>query len=158
MGLDNSTNNEKAMTTEDDSSAVVSRASTSNRRRFTRNAIAGSAVLLSLGNRPAWGQDPTLAGCMSVMTLNSFDPTLEHGWASQPPGGNKPGHDYDLALRIDAIADPPGWVSGPGNPQTCALGDDIALIKNGSCNNLASDACSQVSFDTERTSLQQSLF
>jgi hypothetical protein len=39
------------------------------RRRFARNAIAGSAVLLSLGNRAAWGQDIT---CVSTPTFESF--------------------------------------------------------------------------------------
>ena len=46
----------------------------SARRRFTRNAVVGSVVVASLGNRAAWGQEAT-ATCMSVSILQSFATT-----------------------------------------------------------------------------------
>ncbi len=42
----------------------------SSRRRFTRNALAGGAVMLSLGNRAAWGQ--MVDDCLSEPTWNSW--------------------------------------------------------------------------------------
>lgn len=42
-----------------------------NRRRFARSAVVGSAVFLSLGNRAAWGI-PSAGTCMSVSILDSF--------------------------------------------------------------------------------------
>jgi hypothetical protein len=174
MGLDNSTDNEKAMTAEDDSSAVVRRASTSNRRRFTRNAIAGSAVLLSLGNRGAWGQVVN-PNCMSVSTLNSFNPTRypDRGFASQPPGGvNKDGHNPDLAQQIHDIArsTPPApggsdasyyltddVYRGSVTCQDAATGDICViqrpLVGGGQC----PAAARSTTLDTERTSVQQNL-
>jgi len=37
-----------------------------SRRQFTRQAIMGSAVLFTLGNRPAWGQRSIPDVCISV--------------------------------------------------------------------------------------------
>ena len=66
-----------------------------SRRRFSRAAITGGAVLVSLGSRPAWGQ---VVDCMSVMTLNSFNPTT--GMFMSAPG-TRPDHlKLDLATRI----------------------------------------------------------
>ena len=64
-----------------------------SRRRFTRNAVVGSAVLVSLGNRAAWGQDPGET-CMSATILASF-----------VANGNKfasmhPGHETGIAEEI----------------------------------------------------------
>ncbi len=41
-----------------------------SRRRFTRNALTGGAVLFSLGNRPAWSQQ-TDTVCVETDTLVS---------------------------------------------------------------------------------------
>ena len=46
--------------------AVSSR---SSRRRFTRSAVVGGAVVLSLGNRAAWGNQ---VFCVSATTMASF--------------------------------------------------------------------------------------
>ena len=46
-----------------------------SRRRFTRNAVAGSAVILSLGNRAAWGGNPANGignNCISHNTMVSY--------------------------------------------------------------------------------------
>jgi hypothetical protein len=83
------------------------------RRRFSRSAIAGSAVLLSLGNRAAWGQT---VGCMSVATLNSFDPT--NGVFISSPAG-KPEHDTDLAKAIHRISSPPNYLGTDGTYSSC---------------------------------------
>lgn len=77
-----------------------------SRRRFSRSAIAGSAVLLSLGNRAAWGQD--VVGCMSVASLNSFNPST--GMFISAPAGGKPGQNPDLAAKIHEISDPPNYI------------------------------------------------
>lgn len=76
-----------------------------SRRKFSRHAIAGSAVLLSLGNRAAWGGATGNAGCMSVMTLNSFNP--ETGMFVSAPAGRQE-HDEDLARAIHQIGNPNG--------------------------------------------------
>jgi hypothetical protein len=70
-----------------------------SRRRFSRSAIAGSAVLLSLGNRAAWGQQ---MGCMSVATLNSFNPST--GMFISAPAGGKPGQQPELAAQIHRVS------------------------------------------------------
>ena len=41
-----------------------------SRRKFTRNALVGSAVLLTLSNRSAWGA--TATACISTSLLTSF--------------------------------------------------------------------------------------
>ena len=71
------------------------------RRQFSRSALASGAVLLSLGNRSAWGQ--TVAPCMSVATLNSFNPVT--GMFASVPGG-RPEHDEALASEIHLISEP----------------------------------------------------
>lgn len=65
--------------------APGSQPATQSRRRFTRGAVVGSAVLLSLGNRAAWGTYSYYGGyghkggkgkkdkvCVSQHMLNSF--------------------------------------------------------------------------------------
>jgi hypothetical protein len=69
------------------------------RRRFSRAALGGGAVLASLGNRSAWGQ--TNLGCMSVMTIASFNP--QTGMFVSAPGG-RPEHNEALAAEIYRIA------------------------------------------------------
>ena len=71
------------------------------RRRFSQTALAGSAVLLSLGNRSAWGQ--TVVDCMSVTTLSSFNP--DTGMFVSAPGG-RPEHNEALAAEIHHVSDP----------------------------------------------------
>ena len=84
------------------------------RRRFSRNTLAGGAVLLTLGNRPAWGQT---IGCMSVPTLNSFDPTT--GMFLSAPAG-RPEHDINLATEIHRISDPEdNYLGTDGTYSTC---------------------------------------
>tara|TARA_R110002072_G_scaffold84388_24_gene191484 strand:- start:15101 stop:15490 length:390 start_codon:yes stop_codon:yes gene_type:complete len=83
------------------------------RRRFSRSAIAGSAVLLSLGNRAAWGQQ---VGCMSLATLNSFNPST--GMFISAPAG-RPEHNEGLAKDIHRISSPPNYLGTDGTYSTC---------------------------------------
>ncbi len=68
MDNDDKTNSEKLSlpVTEGDENQP----SLQSRRRFARNALAGSAVLLTLGNRSAWGTDPAV--CVSANTYVSI--------------------------------------------------------------------------------------
>ena len=43
-----------------------------SRRRFTRNAVIGSAVIFSLGNRAAWGSYRAEDTCVSNAMMASF--------------------------------------------------------------------------------------
>jgi hypothetical protein len=100
-----------------------------HRRHFSRNALAGSAVLLSLGNRSAWGQT---VDCMSLTTINSFDPTT--GMFASAPGG-RPDHNENLAAEIHRIAQPPEYLGTDGDFSTCQdpdTLDGVCLVK-GEC-------------------------
>lgn len=59
---DHCDNSENKLTEEPDTS----------RRKFTRNMLVGSAVLLTLNNRSAWGAPPAL-NCISTNLLVSYD-------------------------------------------------------------------------------------
>jgi len=82
------------------------------RRRFSRAALGGGAVLASLGNRSAWSQ--TYLGCMSVMTIASFNP--QTGMFVSAPGG-RPEHNEALAAEIYRIGGnaPPYLGTGYGS-------------------------------------------
>lgn len=82
----------------------------SSRRRFSRSAIAGSAVLLSLGNRAAWGAQAKV-GCMSVASLNSFNPDSGHFISA--PAGRAPRNEQ-LAAKIHSISQPPQYLGRSG--------------------------------------------
>jgi len=88
------------------------------RRRFSRSAIVGSAVVLSLGNRAAWGKDQ-LVGCMSLATIQSFNPTGGPtgggAFVSAPNGRSQ--HNPGLAKQIHETGGGyPGFV-GPPKPK-----------------------------------------
>ena len=99
-----------------------------SRRMFSRGALAGSAVLLSLGNRAAWGQP---IGCMSLTTLNSFDPGSQM-FVSAPSGILRPDHNEDLAAELHRIGDPPLFTGTDGEFSVCedpnSL-DSVCLVK-----------------------------
>ena len=99
------------------------------RRHFSRSALAGSAVLLSLANRTAWGQT---VDCMSLTTINSFNPTTKM-FASAPTG--RPDHNENLAAEIHRLSKPPDYLGTDGNYSTCKDPDSldgICLVK-GDC-------------------------
>ena len=129
MDLDNSTDNEKNLITDGSSTVADGPLPSSNRRRFTRNAIAGSAVLLSLGNRGAWGQ----ANCMSVATLNSFNPNT--GAFADSVAPDRPGHDSVLAQQIHDIAGPETGYLGKVQSEITCLDPTTGNIclETGSC-------------------------
>lgn len=101
------------------------------RRRFSRNALAGGAVLLSLGNRSAFGG--TTLGCMSVATINSFDPATNM-FISAPAG--RPTRNEDLAAEIHRVSNSQSpFLGTDGTYSTCqdpnSL-DGVCLIR-GNC-------------------------
>jgi hypothetical protein len=72
-----------------------------SRRRFTRQAIMGSAVLFSLGNRPAWGQ----AECISDnlwLSLGGETPMMVSHHGELNAG------DYTLEVNGDHCINPGG--------------------------------------------------
>ena len=112
-----------------------------SRRRFSRTALASSAVLLSLGNRTAWGQ--TVVGCMSVATLDSFNPST--GMFQSAPG-SRPEHNVQRAAEIhyvagsntngDYLAEDVVGSDGSTVYSTCqdpTLLDGVCLIEDDSC-------------------------
>ncbi len=111
-----------------------------NRRRFSRTALTGSAVLLSLGNRAAWGGQTQIMGVMSLATLNSFNPAT--GLFISAPTGKlgkaqtaKPAHNVNLAKEIHRVSAPPTYVGTDGTYSTCkdpTTLDSIILVK-GKC-------------------------
>jgi hypothetical protein len=99
------------------------------RRHFSRNALAGGAVLLSLGNRSAWGQT---VDCMSLTTINSFNPTT--GMFASAPAGRLDNNE-NLAAEIHRLSQPPDYLGTDGNYSTCQDPDSldgICLVK-GEC-------------------------
>ena len=110
-----------------------------NRRRFSRNALTGGAVLLSLGNRAAWGAQTQVMGVMSLATLNSFNPATGL-FISAPTGSTavrtvKPAHNVELAKEIHRISSPPAYLGNDGKYSTCkdpTSFDSIVLVK-GKC-------------------------
>jgi len=102
------------------------------RRNFSRAALAGSAVLLTLGNRAAWGGGSQTIGCMSVTTLNSFNPNT--GMFISAPAG-RPEHNAQMAAEIHRISNPPNFLGTDGKYSTCqdpTSVDGVCLVK-GSC-------------------------
>jgi len=102
-----------------------------SRRRFSRGALAGSAVLLSLGNRAAWGGGGHPIGCMSLTTLNSFNPATGM-FVSAPSGVIRPDHNEDLAAELHRIGDAPLFTGTDGEYSVCedpnSL-DSVCLVK-----------------------------
>lgn len=106
-----------------------------NRRRFSRNALVSGAVLLSLGNRSAWGGQSQVVGVMSLATLNSFNPTTGL-FISTPAQTTRAGHNVGLAKEIHRIADPPNFLGTDGTYTTCkdpSSFENIILVKGKNC-------------------------
>lgn len=123
------TDNSGDQDSECSASAQVGPLQDPNRRKFSRVAIAGSAVLLSLGNRSAWAQT---VDCMSMTTVNSFDPAT--GMFASAPAG-RPDHNENLAAEIHRISLPPDYLGTDGTYSTCKDPDSldgICLVK-GDC-------------------------
>lgn len=103
-----------------------------SRRHFSKAALAGGAVMLSLGSRAAWGGGGQVAGCMSVMTLNSFHP--ETGMFTSSPAG-RPEHNLELARDIHNIGGAPDYLGKSGRWRTCedpSKANYVCLVR-GSC-------------------------
>ena len=106
-----------------------------SRRRFSRGAIAGGAVLLSLGNRAAWGTGGGHPiGCMSLTTIASFNPTTGM-FVSAPSGVIRPDHNENLAAEIHRVGDAPLFTGTDGEYSVCedpTSLDSVCLVK-GNC-------------------------
>jgi hypothetical protein len=74
-----------------------------DRRKFTRNALVGGAVLFSLGNRPAWSQ---VDQCISANTAASW---AEGTHISHHPDANYNGY----VPEKDASGNPTGRFCPP---------------------------------------------
>jgi len=116
----------------DRSLAPVEQPYNPSRRQFSRAALTGSAVLLSLGNRAAWGGGSQTIGCMSVTTLNSFNPNTNM-FISAPAG--RPEHNAQMAAEIHRISNPPDFLGSDGKYSTCqdpSSFDSVCIVK-GKC-------------------------
>lgn len=71
---------EEKIASKDEGNSTGVENSTLSRRKFTRNALLGSAVLLTLSNKAAWAEAPSLL-CVSTNSLVSYTT----GQASQMP-------------------------------------------------------------------------
>ena len=69
--MDNNSDKGKDFKTDQDGPPLDSEVPNSARRRFTRHAVVGSAVVLSLGNRAAWGAKE-IGPCLSVSIWHSI--------------------------------------------------------------------------------------
>jgi hypothetical protein len=123
-----------------DHSAAQGSLTDPNKRRFSRNALTGAAVLLSLANRAAWGGQTQVMGVMSVATLNSFNPAT--GLFVSAPTGQagravvRPGHNVELAKEIRRISPNPPFTGGTdGTYSTCkdATSFDSVVLVKGKC-------------------------
>ena len=107
VNLDSSSDNEQQHDAQSPVPAAEATPSDANRRRFTRNALVGSAVLLSLGNRAAWGQ-AVPDECLSLPTWNSYTPGV--GFASLSPNNadklDKADNIYNKGVDLDTY---PGY-------------------------------------------------
>ena len=130
VDLDNYSDNECSSGTDDQASPVDSKDTAATRRRFTRNAVIGSAVVFSLGNRAAWGQDVS-PECLSLQTWGSYTPAAGGGYFSSmaPVGTDRYNIQKEKLVKADAIAtagidenSPPGYVC-PVPPQASAETD-----------------------------------
>lgn len=81
--LDHGCNQQKEIVGNESVAAAAAPDANASRRQFTRQAIVGSAVLFSLGNRPAWSQTPD---CISANTYAS--------WAAGTHASHHPDADY----------------------------------------------------------------
>jgi hypothetical protein len=112
--------------------APVGQPQNPGRRHFSLAAIAGTAVVLSLGNRAAWGGRNQVMGCMSVATLNSFNPSTNM-FISAPAG--RPEHNAQMAAEFHRIASPPNFIGTDGKFSTCQHPtslDSVCIVK-GDC-------------------------
>lgn len=73
--------------------------SSASRRRFTRNAVVGSAVLFSLGNRAAWGEATNTGVCLSAGVTSSLAAYEAGGVASLAAGSEAEIARYNERLR-----------------------------------------------------------
>ncbi len=92
----------------------------STRRRFTRNALMGSVVAVSLGNRTAWGVEH----CMSASILASYVAAGNMFASAQPD------HDADLAAEIIRLRDLGG---SDGVNQLCPEPTQTCVVPEGDC-------------------------
>ena len=94
--MDKDVEKDPTLTGDRESRGGKDNATESSRRRFTRNALVGGSVVLSLGNRSAWGQIGAPEGCLSVNHFASFDTGIVSLGPNQPENDAK----YDDFMTI----------------------------------------------------------
>lgn len=99
-----SDNDLNSATGTDSTAADTEIAATADRRKFTRGALVGGAVLFSLGNRPAWSQGDQ---CISADTAAS--------WAAGSHISHHPDANYNgYVAEVDDDGDATGrWCPRP---------------------------------------------
>jgi len=108
--LNHPADKDKSSPAEVDSATAESSADQgASRRRFTRNALIGGTVLLSLGNRAAWA-NAVPGECLSQETWTSYV-TNNYTFASLQPGH---GDRQMVADDILAAGTPPDTTTHPG--------------------------------------------
>jgi hypothetical protein len=106
---------------EDSASGLESREANASpsRRKFTRQAIVGSGVLFSLGNRPAWSQTDSIS-----------DP-LHTSWTNGTSSSHHPGADYS-DYTVEIIDEESELTTGWCKPETAdKLAEEPTLLTFG---------------------------
>ena len=109
VGLDKKSDQEQGLTMESHISSEDCQVSTSTRRRFARNAVVGSAVLATLGNRAAWATECNDDPCLSMNAWASFK---LNGWTSYIGGTEEQLCKLEKAEFIDQQSDFPDSSTG----------------------------------------------
>jgi hypothetical protein len=123
--LDSSSDNEHNAVTDSLVPAEEPRPPSATRRRFAKNAIVGSAVLLSLGNRTAWGR-AVPEECLSMTTWDSF---TDGGFAFASYDPNNASQSDKLTKANKIVADGLDDTSFPG--YACPVAQEPDNIKFG---------------------------
>ena len=108
--MDNTSEKTQASNLETQGSAEGAPLTVGTRRRFTRNAVAGSAVLLSLGNRAAWADQ--IGTCMSTPLFHSLTP-INYIASAHP--------QQAIADQILREGAPPNRIEDGADNQTCSI-------------------------------------
>ena len=108
--MDNTSEKTQASNLETQGSAEGAPLTVGTRRRFTRNAVAGSAVLLSLGNRAAWADQ--IGTCMSTPLFHSLTP-INYIASAHP--------QQAIADQILREGAPPNRIEDFDDNQTCSV-------------------------------------
>ena len=122
--MDSSSDNDKDVLVAGPAQAEGTQAPDATRRRFARNAVIGSAVILSLGNRATWSQD-IVGPCISNSIWDSF--VMGNNMISAHPGHDddpnvEPGCDAECIVNeIYSKGAQDGFDIARGDKETCVV-------------------------------------